>query len=380
MTDLINRRRLFRAAALAGAAAAAPASVVAQARPPAPRVPPQLVQTDGGYAGVPLRRPDIRASAVQSALMNVTVANAAQDLRRNLAHVIDQIDATVGYFGEKDLITFNSFALQGWDNWTKKDLEPIALRVPGPQSDAICAKAKEYNCYIAFGGYVIDPDWPGHVIDMYFLAGPKGEIVSRQWKAATLRSQRSTADFFVTHVVDVMDAFIERYGWDELLPVARTDIGNIALSSQFRDNELFRALAFKGAEIFVRSGLGGFTDADGELTARVNRVFTLYMSNALSPGNPRYFPDNGYLGGTSIYGLRGEKLATSDKHEVAVNATLGVAARRAAGLIPDVTWDLYRHVYDQYRSRFAPNAYAQRIPDSIKDASDLMRSVRRWKA
>jgi predicted amidohydrolase len=294
--------------------------------------------------------------------------------------VLDQIDAVFNYFGEKDLIALHAHALHGWDKWTKAELERIALRVPGAQSEAICGRAKQYGCYIAFGGYMVDRDWPGHVIDSMFLASPEGRIVATHWKATTQRGQRPGVDYFVTHVVDVLDAYVERYGADAVLPVARTPIGNIAMSSVFREPELYRALAMKGAEIFVRSGLGGYTQADGELTARTNRAYTLYASNALSPGNPRYFPDNGTLGGTAIFGLRGERLAQAREHETAISATLDVAGRRAQGLIPDISWDLYAPVYAQYRSRFAPNAYAERVPSSLEDASRLLASQRRWKA
>ena len=339
-----------------------------------------MVEADGGYAAVPLARPQVRASAIQTALMNVSPASFQADLRRNLAHVLDQIDAVFNYFGEKDLIAIHAHALHGWDKWTKAELERIALRVPGEQSEAICARARQYGCHIVFGGYMVDPGWPGHVIDAMFLASPSGQIAAVHWKATTQRGQRSGLDYFVTHVVDVLDAYVERYGADAVLPVARTPIGNIAMSAVFREPELYRALAMKGAEIFVRSGLGGYSKSDGELVSRVNRAFTLYSANALSPGNPRYFPDNGTLGGSAIFGLRGERLAEAREHETAISATLDVAGRRAVGLIPDISWDLYAPVYAQYRSRFAPNAYLRRVPTSLEDAARLLAAFRRWKA
>ncbi len=373
----IDRRRLLGLVSLFGLAGAGRAGDASAQ--PATGDTPAMVAPDGGYAGVPLAQPQVRATAIQTALLNVSVASREADLRRNLAHVIDQIDAVLNYFGQKDLLTIHAQALHGWDKWTKRELELIALRVPGPQSEAICARAKQYGCWIAFGGYMVAPDWPGHVIDAMFLASPEGRIAATHWKATTQRGQRAGVDYFVTHVVDVLDAYVERYGADAVLPVARTPIGNIAMSSVFREPELYRALAMKGAEIFVRSGLGGYTEADGELTSRVNRAYTLYMSNALSPGNPRYFPDNGMLGNTAIYGLRGERLATAREHETAVSATLDIAGRREGGLIPDMSWDLYAPVYAQYRSRFEPNAYATRVPETLEDASRLVAARRRWK-
>ncbi len=373
----LDRRSLFGLAGLVGLAAAGRTSG-ASAQPEAGPGPP-MVAPDGGYAAVPLARPLVRATAIQTALLNVAPASREADLRRNLAHVLDQIDAVFNYFGQKDLLAIHAQALHGWDKWTKRELELIALRVPGPQSEAICARAKQYGCWIAFGGYLVAPDWPGHVIDAMFLASPEGRIEATHWKATTQRAQRAGVDYFVTHVVDVLDAYVERYGADAVLPVARTPIGNIAMSSVFREPELYRALAMKGAEIFIRSGLGGYTEADGELISRVNRAYTLYVSNALSPGNPRYFPDNGTLGNTAIYGLRGERLAAAREHETAVSATLDMAGRRQGGLIPDLSWDLYAPVYAQYRSRFTPNTYATRVPETLEEASRLVASRRRWK-
>lgn len=378
-----RRDFLRRCAAGATAAAASGLAVPAAARQRATRpsgaAVPTLVRTDGTYDAVPLRKERIAASVVQGRLLAVDPANAREGLRANLEHMCDQLDATHGYFGRKDLVAFHGFALQGWDRWDRAALTRIAIEVEGPEVERLAQKAREYGCYVAFGAYVRDREWPGHLLEQYLLLSPEGKVVARHWKAFHTRNQVEGSDYFVTSIYDVLDEYVERYGLDAVIPVARTDIGNICMSSILREPELIRCMALKGAEIVIRSGLGGYSRYDGELTSRVNRLYTLYASNALSPGNKGYFPDNGMLGRSAIFGLRGEVLDDCDVHETAISATLEIGERRRRPTIPDIPMDIYGPVLSQYVSRFAPNTYAERIPDSIADAAAVVQKTRRWK-
>jgi predicted amidohydrolase len=383
-----ERRQLLRSIAAGGATAAllgtleaterkaaTPARASGQSAAGAGR----LVAADGTYASVPLRKERIAAAVVQSRLLAVDPANAAAGLRANADHLCEQVDATHGYFGRKDLVAFHAFALQGWDRWDRPALERVAIEVPGPEVERLAAKAREYACWIAFGAYVRDPDWKGHLLEQYLLLRPDGTIAARHWKAFHTRNQVAGSDYFVTSVYDVHDAYVERYGLDAVIPVARTELGNIAMSSILREPELIRCMAMKGAEVVIRSGLGGYSRYDGELTSRVNRLYTLYASNALSPGNKGYFPDNGMLGRSAIFGTRGEVLDDCDVHETAIGATLDLGERRRRPAIPDVPMQLYAPIYAEYVSRFPPNGYAQRVPGSFAEAAELIEGQRRWR-
>lgn len=373
-----GRRNLFQ---IAGAGAVAGFVVPGPAQAQSPANPPQMVSPTGSYETKPLRRDQVRVSAVQSALLAAQAASAKVDIRRNLERVLDQFDATQTYFmGGQDLVVFQEFVIQGWDRWDRPDLEKIALDLPGRETEAIGAKCKQYNCYAAFGGYFRIKDWPGHIITAYVLMNPKGEIEDVQWKPFDKYGDSPTADYFTTTVYSVLDAYVERYGWDRVIPVARTDIGNITMSAVMREPELFRCMAMKGAEIFVRSGLGGYSAYDGAACSRYNGAFTMFVTNALSPGNKGYFADNGMLGDTAIYDLRGERLGNRDsgKHETAVVATLDVAGIRKPARIPDVYTALYMPHYQQYVSQFPPGRYAAYQPKSLSDASRYNAEGRRW--
>ncbi len=367
------------ATATAAAGLTAPASAGRDAPAAAEPATRPLVRADGTYEAVPLRKERIAASVVQGRLLAVDPDNAREGLRANVEHMCDQLDATHGYFGRKDLVAFHGFALQGWDRWDRTALSRVTIEVEGPEVERLGQKAREYGCYVAFGAYVRDRDWPGHLLEQYLLLSPQGQVVARHWKAFHTRNQVEGSDYFVTSVYDVLDEYVERYGQDAVIPVARTDIGNICMSSILREPELIRCMALKGAEIVIRSGLGGYSRYDGELTSRVNRLYTLYASNALSPGNKGYFPDNGMLGRSAIFGLRGEVLDDCDVHETAISATLEIDERRRRPTIPDIPMAIYGPVLSQYVSRFAPNTYAERIPDSISDAATVVQKTRRWR-
>ncbi len=383
--DARAARREFLRRCAAGASAAAAASLVAPAATgqgkaaAAAAATPTLVRADGTYETVPLRKERIAAAVVQGRLLAVDPAKARDGLRANVEHMCEQLDATHGYFGRKDLVAFHGFALQGWDRWDRAALTRVAIEVEGPEVERLAQKARDYACYVAFGAYVRDREWPGHLLEQYLLLSPQGKLVARHWKAFHTRNQVEGSDYFVTSVYDVLDEYVERYGVDAVIPVARTDVGNLCMSSILREPELIRCMALKGAEIVIRSGLGGYSRYDGELTSRVNRLYTLYASNALSPGNKGYFPDNGMLGRSAIFGLRGEVLDDCDVHETAISATLDIGERRRRPTIPDIPIAIYAPVLSQYVSRFAPNTYAERIPDSISDAATVVQRTRRWK-
>jgi len=372
----LNRRRMLGGAAFA---AAGMGLALRSDTADSDEQTPQMVNPDGSYPSKPLKKDRIQVSVVQSAMLAIEMDNPQKRLRRNMDRMLEQIDATHGYFGRKDLVCFHEFMLQGWDRWNREDLEQIAIDIPGWQTEEIAKKCREYECYISFGGYCRDPDWPGHIIDMMVLIDPQGEIIAKHWKARNLRRLMPHADYFTTAVFDVLDEYREMYGEDAVIPVARTDIGNICMSSVHREPELYRCMAMKGGEIFIRSGLGGYTMEDAVATARYNGAFVLFASNALSPDNKGYFPDNGMLGDSAIYDTRGNRMHSATLHEAAVNATLEMGRLRQRAMQPDFYWELYRPVYEQYVSRFPANIYAQRLPTSLADSSALHLEHLRWK-
>ncbi len=394
MPETMNRRQwLAASAALAGGATlgtAAPRALAAS-HSPAPSQAPRTIAAVTGpltvpangreYARVPLAKDTITVSAVQSRVRAVDGTRPGPGIRANLEHMLELIDKSQFYGGKKDLLCFHEFPLQGWNPWDRKELERLSIEVPGPETEAIAAKAKQYGCYIKFGAYVVDDDWPGHVLSVTTIIGPDGDIVARDWKARNIKGVFPDFELVTTTVYNVLDRYIEMYGTDAVIPVHRTPIGNLATSSTQMEPELFRAMAMKGAELILRTASGGFTPGDMQMTAAYNRVYTVIVNNSVSPENPGFLDDAfGGAGGTAIYGPRGETLAEADsKFEQQVIARVPIARFRQRHQIPDVHKALYEPVFAAYEPRFPANLYADALPTSLADAKTFLDKEDRWR-
>lgn len=377
-------RRLFLAAAAAGAAGAASTATAAATPGNAAAGARGAVSVPANgrkYERVPLRRDSVVVSAVQSRIRAVDGKAPARGIRENLAHMIGLIDKTQYYGGRKDLLCFHEFPLQGWDAWDRAELERLSIDLPGEETEALGAKAKEYGCYIQFGAYARDPDWPGHVLSITSIIGPDGKLVARDWKARNIVGVFPDFELVTTTVYNVLDRFVEMYGVDALVPVHRTDIGNLATSSTQLEPEIFRVMALKGAELLLRTASGGFEAEDIQMVSRYNRVFSVIVNNAVSPDNPHFMDDaNGRSGGTAIYGPRGEALASAgSKFEQDVIARLPMAQYRATHSIPDVHLALYAAAFAAYQPRQAPGLFSKYLPKDLKDAKRFLDAEDRWR-
>ncbi|MDJ0704075.1 MAG: nitrilase-related carbon-nitrogen hydrolase [Leptolyngbyaceae cyanobacterium MO_188.B28] len=325
----------------------------------------------GDYEKVALAKPVIRMSVVQSRIRSVDVSDVHKTRQDNLNHMLELIDAANNWGGPKDLLLFHEFPITGYSHrWSRQDVLKAAIEIPGEETEAIGEKAKEYGSYIVFGSYAKMMDWPNHVLSITTIIGPDGTILDKHWKARNIKGVFGPGfELFTTTIYDVLDEYVERYGWDAVIPVTRTPIGNIATSSVQREPELFRAFAMKGAEIILRTATGGFIPLDVQAISLYNGVYTAIVNSAVSPDNPGFLPDNGGIGGSAIYGPRGELIKEANSvHETAVTATIPIAEFRKRHQPPLVHMDLYRPVFDQYVNRYPPNLFAAYQPENTADA------------
>jgi predicted amidohydrolase len=391
MTDGIDRRRLFEAAMGLSVLAGLGAASGAQAQEPStgPSGLPDRgldpnVAYDGAYAKVELAKPVVRLGVVQSRVRGVDVSSA-RTLNRtrtdNLTHLLELIDGAQAWGGKKDILFFHEFPITGYQaTWGRADTLRAAIEIPGEETAAVGAKAREHGCYIVFGSYARDPDWPDHVLSITTIMGPDGEIVDTHWKARNIKGVFGPGfELFTTTIYDVLDRYIEMYGLDHVMPVTRTPLGNIITSSVQREPELFRAFAMKGAEIFLRTATGGFTPVDIQATSLYNGVYTAIVNNAVSEGNPGFLPDNGGAGGSAVYGPDGAMIGEANsEHETIITTDIPMAAFRQRHVPPYVHMDLYRPVFDAYRNRFPPNLFEEYLPSDTRDAARFLSDKGEW--
>ena len=377
MTDQtpISRRDMLGAAAglTAAALVSAPAGAAGQ--------PVSVPQNGRAYPRVPLRQDSVTIAAVQSRIRAVDGKNPAPGIRANQAHMLELIDKVQFFGGTKDLLCFHEFPLQGWNPWDRKELERLAIEIPGPETEPIAAKAKQYGCYIQFGAYARDKDWPGHILSLTSVIGPDGKFVARDWKARNIVGVFPGIELVTTTVYNVLDRYVEMYGPDAVVPVHQTDIGNLATSSTQLEPELFRVMAMKGAEILLRTASGGQSSDDVKMAALYNKVYAVMVNNAVSPDNPGFMDDSGgNAGGTAIYGPRGEVVAEAgSKFEQSVEGRIPMATFRATHKTPDVHMALYLDAFNAYRARLAPGLFSAYLPTDLKDAKRYLDAKDQWR-
>ena len=390
-TTKLDRRSLLTGAAAASLAAAAGSlqseSAAAQNAGAAGSAPGGKVSVSqrGVYEKVPLKQDVINVAAIQSQLYSIDLRDRANTLKRNLNRILRLIDLAQNspeeWGGERrwgskvDLIAMHEFPIQGFQPWNRKELNQIAFDLPGPESEAIGERAKRYGCYISWGCYAKEKDWPDHVINMSVLTGPDGKIVSKQWKARNILGLFGDGALIGTTVYDVLDRYVEMYGWDAVMPVARTDIGNIAITAVGAEPLLYTCLGLKGAEVLVLSVTGGSNAESAIATARAGRLYTMGVGNAVSPNNIGFPEGSGTRDeGTVIVDPRGTVLAKTDNHhEDIITARIPIADFRKTRRVQELPKALLLSVLQAYDPVFQPNAFAGALPATYKEAGELVR-------
>jgi predicted amidohydrolase len=299
-------------------------------------------------------------------------------MQANVDHMIDLIDSANGFPGPQDLVCFHEQPIQGWNPWTLEETLRVAIDVPGPETEQLGRKAKQYGCYITFGTYARDKDWPGHLLLNGVLIGPDGKVHANHWKTNNIRGSLPGWDMFTTSIYDVLDRYREMYGEDAVLPIARTDIGNISCSITPGQPDVMRAHGMKGLEIRLSSSSGGYSLEDTQMISLHNRIWTVVANQSISPDQPG-FPEFSGAGDTAIFGPNGRIAARARSfNEEFVTTVIPIAEFRRTRVIADVPMEMLMPVYARYVPRNGPNAQADYVPKTSEEASKHFIGKRNW--
>jgi len=128
-------------------------------------------------------------------------------------------------------------------NQTQADRVATAVNIPGPETDAIAEKAKQYNTYVSTSIHEKNPDYPEYFLNTAFIMNPKGRIILKYRKINPwIPLELSTSPHDIPGYKDPM------------FPVVETELGNLACYvcyDQFFP-EVARQLAFNGAEVLLK--------------------------------------------------------------------------------------------------------------------------------
>jgi len=381
----INRRDLLGGAAALGATASGfgAAGAAAQGAKAASRVGAAASQpsvpADGKYAVVPLRKDVVRVTAVQSYLHPVrNLSNPGPEMLSNTQHMCDLIEAANGFGGKQDLICFHEQPIMGWAPWSRDEVLRVCIDIAGPEIEMLGKAAKKHGCYVTFGSYVRDKDWPGHVLLNGILIGPEGTVVANHWKTNNMRGFMPGYDIFTTGIYDVLDRYREMYGEDAVLPIARTDIGNFSCSITPGQPDLMRALTMKGMEWRCSSSSGGYNVDEAAVISGFNRLYTVVCNQSAYLQNPSG-PEFSGCGDTAIFGPNGKVVSRAKSYlEEFVQAAVPMAEFRRTRAIPDVPMEMLMPVYSKYQPRYGANLQADYIPKDGADASRYFATKKRW--
>lgn len=301
------------------------------------------------YETVDLAKDCVDYACIQHTVLPVDPADPRPGINRNLKRMVTLIDEHAHWAGPADLLSFHAFPSAGSAGWAREEMRAVSIEVPGPETDVLAAKAREYKLWLTFGCYARDPDWPGHVLMLSVLINPKGEIVAKHWTTSGA-PDRNSASELITTPHDVLPRYVEMYGRDSVMPVARTPIGNISIIGMQNDPALFSALAVKGCELCIRQASASTPTDDALITSRDNAYFTSVVANSINPGK-RYVPDPvGGYGGTQIIGPNGKTMAKAlGSYEEIVRTMLPLASYRKSRRSPDTMQISAERFYDSGR-------------------------------
>ncbi|MFC1972566.1 nitrilase-related carbon-nitrogen hydrolase, partial [Chloroflexota bacterium] len=267
-----------------------------------------------------------------------------------------------------DLLVFPEFTFTGYNfEWTRDDWQKVAIEVPGEETEIIGKKAKELDAYIVFTAHTKDPkNWPQHYFNTSLIIDPRGEVIHQHWKA-----YRCTAGVYewATTVHDVLDKFVEMYGWDAIWPIAQTPIGNLAtyVCSEGFAPETARAFAFKGAEILCRCWGGGGSPVEKAGKGRLQ--FRADCANSLVYGIMANCANGGSMIVDPLGRIQQEIL---DDREGVIFERIPIAQFRSEHARPFIRTEIYVPSLTQVPGRFPPNMYLDNgVPYSSDEAFKL---------
>lgn len=199
--------------------------------------------------------PEFIACALQVACDGLNLVSDVTEARSKMAGTIKKIDgyATTAsnflrwfYGAPVKLIALPEYAVTGFPmketpaEWREK----ACFAYDGPEYEALGEIAQKNDIYLAGNVYEVDPNFPELYFQVCFIIGPSGDVV--------LRYRRLTSSFEPTPH-DVWDKYLDLYGLDGVFPVAKTEIGNLAMiaSEEILYPEFTRCHVMRGAEVII---------------------------------------------------------------------------------------------------------------------------------
>lgn len=268
-----------------------------------------------------------------------------------------QIAASINLIGRDTLlVVVPEYFLSGFpmgesvEQWRSK----AALEIDGRVYEALSAMVQRQQIYFSGNAYEQDPFFPELYFQTSFIIGPNGDVL--------LRYRRLNAMYAPTPH-DVLELYLDAYGYESLFPVVKTNIGQLACiaSEDILYPEVARCLAMRGAEVLLHSTseVGSPLQTQRNVAKLARAIENMaYVVSANSAGlTNSSIPANSNDGGSVIIDPRGLKLAEAAFGESLVaNADIDLATLREFRQRPAMGNLLARQRYELYAESYARNS------------------------
>lgn len=301
-------------------------------------------------------------------------AEVRSAVARALRRVEDAVVGTKSWVGDDlALVVLPEYVLTGFPVGPLERWRDLAATDPdGPEVDALGAIAQRAEVWLAANLYERDPAFPALFFQSSIVLTPKGDVALRYRRLHSLFSP-------TPH--DVWLRYLDHYGLDGVLPVARTPIGTLAAvaSDEILFPELARAFGRRGAEVLLHSSSEQSGEPRPKAAARLARATEnlAWVVSANTAAVSGYgIPADAAGGGSEVIDPEGRVRAVAGPGETfavaKIDLELGRRLRATPGMhnLPArLATEVYRHVYDE------PVRPAGALTDDPAPTADALRRV-----
>lgn len=290
-----------------------------------------------------------------SAINGCTSRTESQPIMdQTLARLATEISASKRFIGmDTRIVVLPEYFLTGYPiggtiaSWSHK----AALSIDGPEYEALGKIAQDNDIYLSGNAYEIDPHFPDLYFQTSFIIAPSGDVCLRY---------RRLNSMFAPTPHDVWDKYLDIYGLDGVFPVARTDIGALACiaSEEILYPEIARALAMRGAEVFLHSTgeIGNVSSTPKSIARQARAIENMaYVVSANAAGIAGHqLPDSATDGRSVVIDHRGLILADCGwGPTMTANAVVDINALRHARQRPGMSNYLARQRFEVFAQTYA---------------------------
>ncbi|WP_211185209.1 nitrilase-related carbon-nitrogen hydrolase [Thalassotalea algicola] len=254
---------------------------------------------------------------------------AREKIFANIARVAGHIKGAKGFIGPSvKLVVLPEYFMtsfpfgESMTQWRKKG----AIDPDGIEYQKLGEIAQQNQIYLSGNAYETDKHFPDLYFQTSFIINPSGDVVLRY---------RRLVSMFAPTPHDVLDKYLDIYGYEGLYPVHDCELGRLACvaSEEILYPEISRCLTMYGAEVLLHSSseVGAVELTPKDIAKRARAIENLaYVISANSAGiDDIAFPAESTDGLSKLVDFKGRVMAEAGFGESMVaNAEIDIDSLR----------------------------------------------------